>query len=378
MQLQFLPKTLTMAGVSKYFKQQGATQQAITAFWQWFVANESRFRAIEKNDSSQALLFLEELIQQLQPYNPWLKALAGPYNSDSYELIITADGDVALFCKVEELVNAAPVVAHWVFTAHKPPLGFEGVSIDLYDLAFSETTTSFYPVIEENCPDEVSIVLTHADYNHEMDEHFQAGGMIYLENGLGEVNTATKIDQYEVGPVPAAGSGIEIIPITKLADYLNWREKEFIEKYESVPAEKPDIFHIFEAEDKDGKLILITVNMDCRFWDKKPSFSWLLQVNITYTGNEAGFPSEAQLIALQTLEEEIINLLPAAQSIFAGNKTYDNCRNIFIYINEYATPAILLNRYIETKATEMEIVFFVRRDKYWRNMEQYFNLVASD
>src|SRR5262249_42358912 len=162
---------------------------------------------------------------------PYLKALAGPYSGDKYELIITADGDIALFCKVEELINAAPNVEYWVLTAHKPALGFEGISIDLYGKEFSTLTTQFYPIVMEDYPDEVSIILTHGDYDKKEDNHFQAGGMIYLENGLGEVNTATKIDHYETGPAPSPGEGIETIPIVKLADYLNWREKEFVERY---------------------------------------------------------------------------------------------------------------------------------------------------
>lgn len=367
-----------MAGISKYFRKEGDVQDAAAAFWKWFEENEYSFRELEKNDSEQALSFLEELIQQMQPFNPWLKALAGPYNNEKFELIITADGDVALFCKVEELVQAAPEIEHWVFTAHKPALGFEGISIDLYGLEFSADTTSFYPIVQEKYPDEVSIVLTHNEYNDEMDDHYQAGGMIYLENGLGEVNTATKIDHYETGPVPDPSEGIETIPIGKLADYLNWREKEFIEKYESVPSEKPDTFHILEAEDRDGKLIVVTVNMECRYWDMKPAYSWLLQVNINYTGDEMGFPSDAQLQELQNIEEEMVNLLPADRTVFAGNKTYDNCRNIYFYVSEYKTPSTLLNQYVESKETEMEILFFIRRDKYWKTMEQYFNLPSED
>ena len=367
-----------MADISKNFRKSDALQLAATAFWQWFVDNEYRFRALEKNDSDQALTFLEELIQQMQPYNPWLKALAGPYNTESYELIITADGDVALFCKVEELIAAAPAINNWVFTAHKPALGFEGISIDLYGLEFSAATTSFYPIIQENYPDEVSIVLTHSDYSVELDDHFQAGGMIYLENGLGEVNTATKIDHYETGPVPDAGAQIETIPISKLADYLNWREKEFIEKYESVPSETPDTYHILEAEDSDGKLILITINNDCRYWEMKPAYSWLLQVNINFTGDKGSFPSDQQMTELQQLEEEMIKLLPGDKTIFAGNKTYDNCRNIYFYVSEYKATASILNQYVENKETGMEILFFIRRDKYWRTMEQYFNLPTED
>jgi hypothetical protein len=367
-----------MAGISKYYKEEGEVQQAAASFWQWFVDNEHRFREHEKNDSDQALSFLEELIQEMQPFNSYLKALAGPDSNGNYELIITSDGDIALFCKVEELVNAAPPVPNWLFTAHKPALGFESISIDLYGLQFTTATTSFYPIVQEKYPDEVNIVLTHTGYDKELDDHFQAGGMIYLENGLGEVNTATKIDNYETGPLPAEDKGIEVIPISKLNEYLNWREKEFVEKYESVPEERPDTFHLLEAEDKDGKKMLLAVNMECRYWDKKPAYSWLLQVNINYTGDETGFPFEEQLMAMQTLEEEMFTLLPEDRTILAGNKTYDNCKNIYFYVSEYKTTAALLNQFVENKETPYEILFFIRRDKYWRTMEQYFNLPIED
>jgi hypothetical protein len=103
-----------------------------------------------------------------------------------------------------------------------------------------------------------------------------------------------------------------------------------------------------------------------------------LQVNINFTGDATGFPSEEQLIALQTLEEELFSLLPQDRTVLAGNKTYDNCRNIYFYVSEYKTTAVLLNRYIESKATAYEIIFFIRRDKYWRIMEPYFNLPIED
>ena len=73
-------------------------------------------------------------------------------------------------------------------------------------------------------------------------------------------------------------------------------------------------------------------------------------------------------------------ILPVARdrTILAGNKTYDNCRNIYFYISDYKTTAVLMNRYIESKATNYEILFFIKRDKYWRIMEQYFNLPIDD
>jgi len=47
-------------------------------------------------------------------------------------------------------------------------------------------------------------------------------------------------------------------------------------------------------------------------------------------------------------------------------------------VSEYKTTAVLLNQYIERKETPYEILFFIRRDKYWRIMEHYFNLPIED
>lgn len=369
-----------MSGKSTLLDEATDNPGPAAAFWQWFIENEKRFRDLENNNSEQALDFLSELIQEMKPFNPWLKALAGPHTGDEYELIITSDGDVALFCKVEELVQAAPKIDYWIVTAHKPALGFEGVSIDLYGKEFSTETTHFYPIIYNDYPDEVNIILTHKDYDKKDDEHFQAGGMIYLENGLGEVNTATKIDNYETGPEPPPEKGIEMIPITKLADYLNWREKEFVEKYESVNAEKPaENFHLLEAEDKEGKVMLATVDAGFKNWNAKQAYPWLLHIDINFEGEETGMPSDEQLQQLQDLEDEMVALLPVDGSIYyTGHRIYNNCRNIYFYTNDYKKSTKALHDYLAQKETDYEIVFFVRMEKYWRTMEQYFNVLTDD
>jgi hypothetical protein len=358
----------------------GNGNDAANLFWQWFVDNEYRFRELEKNDSEQALVFLDELIGHMKPFNQWLKALAGPYSGNRYELIITADGDVSLFCKVEELIEKAPALPKWKFTAHKPALGFEGISIDLYEKKFSVDTTCFYPIVREEYPDEVSIILTHVDYNEEEDDQFQAGGMIYLENGLGEENTATKIDHYETGPLPPPDSGVEVIPISKLTDYLNWREKEFVEKYESVHAERPEeSFNLLEAEDSDGKVMLVTVDAGFREWPLRPAFPWLVQVDINYKGDTNGLPDNQQLEELQAIEDQVIDLLTAKSSCwFIGHRTYDNIRNIYFYASEYRSGSKLLHHFTETVRINYPILFFIRKDKYWQNMEMYFNVNPDD
>jgi hypothetical protein len=367
-----------MEGAKKLPAKNDEHTDTAAAFWQWFIENEHRFTVLGKSESEQALSFLEELIEHMVPFNPWLKALAGPYNDEKYELIITSDGDVALFSKVEELVQAAPAINNWVITAHKPALGFEEISIELYEREFSAGTTQFYPVIQENYPDEVAIVVTHVDYNEEEDDQFQAGSKIYLENGLGELNTATKIDHYETGPIP--GAGTDIIPITKLAEYLNWREKEFVEKYESVNTERPEeAFYVLEAEDGDGKPVLATIDAGFKTWPLRPAFPWMVQVDILYKGDNSGLPTEKQLQELQVIEDQIISLLPDDGTLYyIGHKTYDNYRSIYFYANEYRKNAALLHRYVENSPLEYDVMFFIRKDKYWHTMEPYFNAQGEE
>jgi len=369
-----------MAEMQPLPEEQNGKPDPATAFWTWFTENEHRFREVENTNSEEALVFLDDLIGEMRPFHPWLKALAGPYNNDKYELIITADGDIALFCKVEELVQAAPSIPEWIFTAHKPALGFDGISIDMYDKEFSSSSMHFYPVINNNYPDEVNIMLTHDGYKPDEDKQFQAGGMIYLENGLGEINVATKIDHYEVVPAPAPEKEIELIPVGKLSDYLNWREKEFVEKYESVNISSPEEqFHHLEAEDGEGKPLMAIVDAGFSGWNLRPAFPWLLQVDINFTGDANGLPDEKTVLELHAIEDEIISLFPGNGSIwFIGHRTYDHNRNIYFYSNEFRTNAAILHRYIEQQKWEYEVVFFIRKDKYWRTMEQYFDAHPED
>jgi hypothetical protein len=48
--------------------------------------------------------------------------LTGMYNDDTVELVLTADGAVKNIVFVEELVNSAPKIEGWKFTALKPAL----------------------------------------------------------------------------------------------------------------------------------------------------------------------------------------------------------------------------------------------------------------
>ena len=58
------------------------------------------------------------------------------------------------------------------------------------------------------------------------------GTYIFLDNFLGEIDFLNNIDNLTT--VSKKEAKKELVPIEKLKDFLTWRQKEFIEKYEGV------------------------------------------------------------------------------------------------------------------------------------------------
>jgi hypothetical protein len=362
-----------MFGLTRMFGKKADDRDPAIAFWDWFVKNEKRFKEA-LTDAQTADKFLDQLIDKMKPFNPWLKALAGPFDKNTYELVITADGDIALFCKVEELVKAAPPIEGWIITAHKPPIGVE-MKINMYNYHFDKENMQFYPITDERYPDEVSIVLTHADYREDKDSEFQGGGMIFLENALGEIQTATLVDSYKVGGLPPSDSGIELISLTKLEGYLNWREKEFVEKYVNLERSRPeDAYQVMEATDKEGNPIIATINTGYKGWEYMSAYPWRLQIDIHFKGDSRGLPDRRQMKELDTIENEIIEKLDEDDLVlYVGHDTHNGLRSIYMYTDNYNKVSKLLHDYFDSVNWGYEMTFFIKKDKYWKEMDFFFS-----
>jgi hypothetical protein len=362
-----------MSGVKKLYTSKDGTDPK-QAFWNWFIENEKRFKAVFQ-DTGKAHDFLNELVEQMKPFNSWLKALAGRYDDQRFELIITADGDIALFSKVDELVAAAPLVRGWVITAHKPPIGADSIQVHMHGYEFGENVLTFYAVNTEEYPDEISIVLVHPGYKEEHHDKFLTAGTIYLQNTLGELNLATLVDEVRVEGLPAADKNIELIPVTKLKDYLSWREKEFVEKYASLNASRPEEnYRVIEATGNEGKPVLAVIDAGFKNWEYRSAYPWLTQIDIDFKGNESGLPDDKQLKDLQQIEDELAERLEGAKLAFLiGHETHDGLRAIYFYTDKYYPVSKIVHDYLQSTAYKYDIVFHIRKDKYWKNMAFFFD-----
>jgi hypothetical protein len=202
------------------------------------------------------------------------------------------------------------------------------------------------------------------------------GVYIFLDNYLGELDFAVNIDNLKV--VGRDEAEKELIPINKLKDYLKWRQKELIEKYEGVRHDtENDEYSILEAELESGNALIAVINMDLLQWNRKASHSWILSVEIPYDGsNNNGMPEEDTFKQLDEIEEQIMTELKDFEGYLnIGRQTAKNVREIYFACTDFRKPSRVLFEVQKQYTGQFEISYNIFKDKYWQSFNR-FNPVA--
>lgn len=342
------------------------------SFWQWFRANEKAFYQSIKNSDEVDQKFLQQLMPRLQQLNSQFYCLTGMINDVVAELVITAEGDIKSFVFVEELVASAPSLSRWTFTALKPPIGLDGISIEMDGLEFNSSNISFISNIDENYADEIDITLIYHDYQENNREIISNGVLIYLDNALGELNAATLIDNVSVTGPPKDRS--QLISIDKLSNYLIWREKEFIEKYKATRYHtENDSYSALEGKDENDLPVIAIVNQELLDWDAKASHPWIMLVEIRYDGGEnSGLPGEELYRLMDSFEDEMLQSLTDADGYLnVGRQTYNGRRTIYFACKEFREPSRTAARLIRQYSDRLDIAYDIFKDKYWRVLNRF-------
>ncbi|GAO44199.1 DUF695 domain-containing protein [Flavihumibacter petaseus] len=338
-------------------------------FWVWFAKNEQPFRESVTTGTAIEKVFFRKLAPALDQLNEGFHFLTGMSDENTVELIITADGEIGNFVFVEELVAAAPAIAGWKFTAHKPAT--EAFNLEMSGYTFSTDNMHFVAQQHEQYPDKIDITIIHEDYNESNVTEITRGVYIFLDNYLGELEFAMSIDWLEVAGPSASG---EKIPLEKLKDYLTWREKEFMEKYDSVRRDTDnDNYTLMQGQLDNGKLLIAAINRDLLDWDAKASHPWALTVMISYFSTARnGMPGDDTLAELNDIEESISALLKDADGYLnIGRQTARNVREIYFACKEFRKPAKVITGKQKELAGRYKMTFSIRKDKYWEFVEHY-------
>jgi len=237
-------------------------------FWNWFRANERPFFNVIKNRGDFEQVFFDKLSPKLNELKQGFFYLVGMVGEHTCELVITADGTIKNIVFVEELVNSAPKIDGWKFTALKPAMDIKGVDIQMAGHKFNSDSLSFYPIEHATYPDEIDLTIVYNDYTEENRNNIVIGTNIFLENYLGELELVEMIDNLSI--IGKDNAKNELIPISKLKDYLHWRQKEFIERYEGVRRDTEDDSHgSYSATLENGNPALAIINTDVLSWKRK-------------------------------------------------------------------------------------------------------------
>jgi hypothetical protein len=340
-------------------------------FWNWFQTNEKYFFKVLKNHGNIERDFFNKLSSKLNQLRDGYWFLAGMFDNNTAELVLTADGVYKNIVFVEELVQSAPKIENWKFTALKPALNINDVHISMGDLNFSKENLSFYSNENPGYPDEIDITIIHADYTEDLKEPITNGVYIFMDNYLGELNSVTTIDSMKIIGKDKAEK--ELIPIEKLKDYLIWRQKEFIEKYEGTRYNtENDSYNSLEATLNNGKPLLAIVNSALLDWDSKASHPWILTIEIKYKGNENGMPDNETYELMNKFEDELMLELKDSEGYLnVGRQTADNSREIYFVCKDFRLPSNVLTKFKSDYKNRLSVDYDIYKDKYWKSFNRF-------
>ncbi len=361
-----------MGFLDKILGKKEASIQSNSDFWNWFLKNEKEFFDIVKSRQNIHQGFFEKLGPKLDEIHGGIYFLTGMSDENTVELILTPDGVIKNIYVIEELVNSAPQIEGWKITALKPASDIKDVSISYEDFTFNKDNLKFYPNLHKEYPDEIDLTVVYDDFVEEKRSIITNGIYIFLDNYLGELHSVTLIDNMKIEDPTAVSE--ELIPIEKLKDYLIWREKEFVEKYEGTRHNtENDNYSSFEATTKNGEVVIAIINSDILQWDKKAYHPGVFIVTIPFAGtNNTGMPDKETYQLLNEIEEEIVpNLQDMDGYLNIGRETSTNKREIFFACKDFRKPSKVADEIIKKYNDTFEISYEIYKDKYWRTFRAY-------
>ena len=360
-------------------KTTSVSSDPIPEFWEWFSNNAAHFYKIVQQSKQVDKAFLDKIMPKLQAMNEAFYCVTGMLNENIAEFIVTAEGDVKSFVFVEELIAAAPPLERWKFTALKPPLNIAEKDIEMDGYVFNTDTIRFFPLTDPDRPDEIAISFLHPELRDDNYDSIFNGCCLFVETWLGELRMATLID--DITCVPAAPPDTEPIPLSKLEQYLEWREKEFLEKYDNVRAvtdTEEDAYVGLTGKDREGRGSIALFNQVLLAWEAKASYPWMQLITISYHHSPGGMPNQRETAEMDAFQEELeAALAPSGDHLVLGRTTYNGNRNIYAASRNFREVSRITAGLIATSTSGLKISYEIFKDKYWSHLD-HFMAAASE
>lgn len=352
-----------------FFKSNNEPIQTFQQFWDWFKKHERLFYIAVKLQCDIEHIFFNKLAPKLNELKEGIYFLTGMCDKETAELILTPDGVIKNINFVEELIRAAPKIDGWKFTALKPA---SETSIEMAGFKFNSENISFYSNDDSNAPDQIDLSIVHNDLTENNRAAITNGTFIFLDNFLGELNVVTLIDHINV--IGKKDTTAELVAIAKLKDFLVWREKEFLEKYEDTWTNtENDNYALLKAELENGNILIATINTALLNWESKASHPWITTIEIKYDGSKNnGMPDNATSELLIAIEDDILDYLKCTNGCLnIGHQTAENVREIYFACKDFRKPSNVLYQIKQKYKTQINLDYHIYKDKYWKSFTRF-------
>ena len=194
-------------------------------FWDWFSDHSQKISAVEDLSDMRLHKLLDPLSKHLNDYCDGLVFEIG-YDKETkiFELVISADGNKALFPNVEHLVDAAPPINQWKITAFRQPKG-GSYAVKYNGCDFDADNVFFIPVNNTENLLPIDIEVVYPNYEEENRNTFLGGTFLLLDALLGEKSTELDIAYINVSKQPDNMGDYNAYPLSALKSYIDSRKK---------------------------------------------------------------------------------------------------------------------------------------------------------
>jgi hypothetical protein len=193
-------------------------------FWDWFKQNETKYYFLNQiDDEEEKEKHLDNFFDHLHEYCENLFFMVGGQPDEKQDLIITAEGNTNFFGQVEALVEQAPLLEHWNVIAFKPAQADHKFKVKHEGIELDPQTLYFIPLNSKKS-DQIGLRIYLDSYDSTRKQDFLTVAYWVLDNILGEKSSALDIGYVEIEALPPYPEREELIELTKLPQYINWKK----------------------------------------------------------------------------------------------------------------------------------------------------------
>ncbi len=186
-------------------------------FWDWLARNTGRVQTRLKRES-QSDAQAVEIATRFEKAFPGLTWEISPADRGPWMFCISANGDRALFPRIERAVREAPKIEGWTIQAFRPRGALEAtITMDGQTLGCDDIWCEV-----ERIKGGISLVLHIRGVTPETEESMSNAALVLLDNAVGEYDAATKIGRLDLALLEGRPRGREdFFPLRDLPAFLD-------------------------------------------------------------------------------------------------------------------------------------------------------------